>query len=299
MGHDLNATLLFVRVVECGSFRAAAKLTGVPKSSLSRKMAELEQRLGARLLQRTTRRIGLTEVGRQYFAQVSPAIRQLAEAESAVADLMGEPRGSLRIATSNSIGAFLLPPVLLAYQQKHPSVRVVLDLSERLVDLVQEGFDLAIRAGPMADSSLVARRLGTIELNICASPGYLALRGTPSAPGDLASHDCLSFAAWGDRWDFMVDRQPLIQSFVPRLSTNSHALLCEAAVAGLGLARLPSFVTRSAVASGLLVPVLASFAPPPVPLHAVHPSARHVTPAVRLFLDQLKQSLGAPGRVDS
>ena len=295
MGHDLNAALLLVRVVEAGSLRAAARLTGVPKSTLSRKLAELEDRLGARLLQRTTRRIGLTEPGRAYYEQASAAVTQLLEAERNVVQAQAEPRGTLRITASNSVGNMLLPEVLLAFLEAHPQVRATVELTDRVVDLVQEGFDLAIRAGPLADSSLVVQRLADLDMHVYASAGYLERYGRPRTPDDLARHQVLVFSSVGDAWTFVSRRRAVTVKVEGRLVVNSLPLLRDAAVSGLGLARLPSVIAASAEAQGRLVRVLEAYAPRPAPLHAVYPSARFVSPAMRALVAMLKERLPRAG----
>jgi len=295
MGHDLNAALLFVRVVEAGSLRAASRLTGVPKSTLSRKLAELEERLGARLLQRTTRRIGLTELGRSYHAQASVAVAQLLEAERSISQAQSEPSGTLRLTASTSVGTLLLPELLLAFLKAHPQVRLHVELTDRVVDLVQEGFDLAIRAGPLADSSLVAQRLADLDMHVHASPAYLAAHGRPRTLDDLAKHELLVFSSVGDSWRFVNGRRAVTIPVSGRLVVNSLSLLRDAAIAGLGLARLPSVIAEPAVHDGRLVRLLEDYAPRPAPLHAVYPSARYVAPAVRALLGLLRERLSRRG----
>jgi DNA-binding transcriptional LysR family regulator len=293
MGHDLNAALLFVRVVDAGSFRGAARALGIPKSTVSRKLAELERRLGARLLQRTTRQIGLTDVGRGYYEQASAAIGALLDAERGVAEQLGEPRGALRITSSVNVGTLLLPPILFEFLARYPQVRVSLDLSERIVDLVQEGFDLALRAGPLADSSLIARRLGASPMHVYGSPAYLRLRGRPKEPRDLVDHECLLFAAWQGTWSFTAGRKAIAVKVAGRLCSNNMALLCNAAIAGVGLARLPSLIAEPGVREKKLVRLLEEFTPLGAPLHVLYPSARFVSPSVRAFVELLQERVGA------
>lgn len=292
VGHDLNAALLFVHVVDAGSFRGAARALGVPKSSVSRKVSALEEKLGARLLQRTTRRLGLTDIGRTYYQHASTAVAALAEAESAVAEQERAPRGLLRVSTSVNVGLNFLPPIVNEYLDRYPDVEVSLDLSDRMVDLVQERFDLAIRAGPLPDSTLVAHRLGSAPMRVYGSPAYLARRGRPTKPDDLGTHECLAFgAATSMSWTFGVGRGVREIKVKGRLATNNLAILQEAAIAGLGLARLPETLAHAAVEAGALESVLDHFEPPHALLHAVYPSARFVPPKVRAFVEVLRRRL--------
>ncbi len=290
MGHDLNAALLFVRVAEAGSLRGAARALGVPKSTISRKLAELEERLGARLLQRTTRRLGLTDIGRAYYERASTAITALLEADTSVAEHLGEPQGLLRVTASTNVGAVMLPPILLEFLNRYPKVRVSLDLSERIVDLVKEGFDLAVRAGPLADSSLVARRIGGSAMQVFGSPAYLRRHGRPKEPAELVDHECLLFTASQRTWNFTVERKAIQIKVNGRLTANNVAVLLDAAVAGLGLAMLPTVMAEPAVARKELQPVLAAFTPPGAVLHVVYPSARFVSPSVRAFIELLEKT---------
>ncbi len=289
---DLNAALLFVRVVECGSLRGAARALGVPKSTVSRKLADLEARLGARLLQRTTRRIGLTEVGRGYFAKASAAVAALLDAERGVGDHVGEPRGTLRITAPLNFGPLLIGPAVVELLTRYPKVDVELDLSERVVDMVREGFDVAVRAGPLPDSSLVARRIGAGAMHVYGSPRYFRRHGRPRAPADLAAHDGLVFASIPGPWVFVVDGEPLPVRVKRRIVTNDLQLLRSAAVSGLGVARLPDVLAAPLVRAKKLERVLAEFAPPPAPVHVVYPSARLVSPAVRALVEILESGGG-------
>jgi DNA-binding transcriptional LysR family regulator len=288
---DLNAALFFVRVVDAGSFRGAARALGVPKSTVSRKLAELEERLGARLLQRTTRRIGLTDVGRGYYAKASAAVAALLDAERSVGEHLGEPRGTLRITAPLNFGPLLIGPAVVELLTRYPKVEVDLELSERIVDLVREGFDLAVRAGPLADSSLVARRIGGGTMHVYGSPKYFRRRGRPRTPEELASHDCLVFASIPGPWIFSAEGKPLSVRVSGRLAANDLSLLRDAAVSGLGVARLPDVLAAPLVRAKKLERVLADFAPPQAPLHVVYPSARFVSPTVRAFVEILEKGV--------
>ena len=193
MTHDFNDTLMFVKVVEKGSFTAAAAALGVPKATLSRKIGELEQRLGTRLLKRTTRKLGLTEAGSVYYEHSSRIARTLSDAEFAISQLNGEPRGRLRFTAPYAIGSESIGPLLPEFMARYPDVRIEMHLSNDPVDLVASEMDLAVRVGRLADSTLSARRLATIETHVYASPDYLSRYGEPLQPADLEHHRALAY----------------------------------------------------------------------------------------------------------
>lgn len=300
---DLNAALVLVRVVQAGSFRAAAQALGMPKTTVSRKVTELEAQLGVQLLQRTTRRLSLTDAGLVFAEEAEAAITRLEAAQEAVSELQREPRGRLRVTTAVTIGELFLAPVLAEFLEAFPAVEVQLQLSDRTVDLVAERFDVAIRAGELPDSSLIARRIGCSSHRIVASPAYLARHGTPQRPSDLTSHACLRFTRSGmevrSSWPFGTGAR---RSDVPvsgRLVSDDFVVLRTAAEQGLGIARLPGLLVHGAIQAGRLVPLLDDQAPPPHPLHLLHPGGRRLPARTRAFIDfvqpRLAQSLAAVG----
>ncbi len=293
---DANAILAFVRVVEAGSFRGAALELGLPKSSVSRKVAELEERLGARLLERTTRRVRLTDVGAAYFRQVAPAVGSLRQAEQMVAELQSEPRGLLRISVPVVFGQLFFGELLGEFLRRYPGVQMAVDLSDRQVDLLKEGYDLVVRAGPLPDSTLRVRRLGASRVSLFASPSYLAARGVPTRPQELAEHDCLVMGQTGNpvTWTFAGPRKPLHVEVRVRAAVNSFFVLRDLAVAGLGIVRLPAFLAERAVREGSLRSVLDGFQTPVAPLQLVYPSGRNLAPKLRALLDFLGERLAEP-----
>ena len=291
----LAAIEAFVRVAETQSFSDAARLLGTSKSAVSRAVSGLEATLGARLLHRTTRALTLTEVGRGYLERANRILADLAEADSAVSQLQSAPRGRLRVNAPMSFGFLHLAPLLPALLARYPELAVDITMNDRFVDLVDEGFDVAVRIGTLADSSLISRRLAPIRRVLCATPGYLAAHGVPVLPDDLRAHQCLcnSNLPAGREWRFTApDGRSLPVEVSGRLSANNGDALRVAALAGLGLVNLPSFIVGGDLQAGTLVSVLAPFIRQDLALHAVYPHARHLSPKVRAFVDFLAESFG-------
>ncbi len=286
---DLNAARVLVRVVHEGSFRGAARALGMPKSTVSRKVAELEAQLGVQLLQRTTRKLALTDAGAVFAEEIEGALVRLDAAEEAVSALHREPRGKLRVTTTITLGERLLAPIVADFLAEHPGLEVLLHLTDRTVDLVAERFDVAVRTGALPDSSLVAKRIGTSTYRVVASPAYLARHGTPQRPSDLTSHACLRFtrsgAAARSTWTFGTGRRVTEVPVTGRLVSDDFVVLCRAAERGLGIARLPVLVVHEALRAGTLVSVLTRYTPPPTPVHMLHVGGKHVSPRVRAFLE--------------
>lgn len=292
---ELAGAAVLVKVVEEGSFRGAARALGMPKSSVSRRVAELEERLHVRLLQRTTRRVGLTDAGRAYFDRAAAALLTLEEAERAARDLQAEAEGTLRLSAPVNFGVLMLPQLVADFLSAHPKVRVDAELSDRQVDLIEERFDVAIRASELRDSSLVAHRLGGAQARVVASTAYLRRRGRPEVPSDLAEHACLIYGSPGrDRWGFVVGGRRVSVDVTGPFWANSHLALCDAAAAGLGVARVPGIVSDGALAEKRLCALLEPYLPPDVALHVVYPSARYLPAKVRAFVTFLRERL-APG----
>jgi DNA-binding transcriptional LysR family regulator len=292
MGQDLNAVRFFVAVADAGSFRGAARALGIPKSNVSRKVAELEEQLGTRLLHRNTRRLALTDAGVAYHGHASLAIGTLQEAERAATAAQAEPQGLLRITASVNVVLLALQPILLEFMTSYPKVEVVVDLSERVVDIVAEQFDVALRAGPLLDSSLIAVRLGSASMRVFGSPAYFQKHGHPRSPSDLSAHECLRMTTRSTNiWQFIVKRKTVDVKVKGRFECNNLTMLRDAAIAGIGLTRLPEVLARDPVQAGRLVQTLETFAAPESPLHAVFPSNRFVPPKVRAFVDLLKQRI--------
>ena len=286
----LDDMLLFAEVVTTGGITSAAERLGLRKSTVSRRLSALEERLGIRLLERNTRRLRLTEAGREYHAQCARLVADAREVNAALSESRGTPQGTLRIATLSLLGE-LLTPVIAELLLRQPRLRVEVSLAQTHVDLVAEEYDLALRTGPLADSSLVARRLGRVRTGCYASPTYLSRHGTPQSPEELAAHECVLLAEPGsdEVWFFGEGRAARTVPVAGRLRVPSVRAGQAAARAGLGIVRLPASLVADDVRAGLLVPVLAADTPPGLPLFAVYPSSRQLPLKVRAFLDLLSE----------
>ena len=287
---DLHGAAVFVQVVESGSIRGAARALAMPKSNVSRRVAELEAQLGARLLQRTTRTLSLTDAGRAFHQYAAAAVAALQDAERAVHDLEGEPRGTLRVTAPANFSMLFMPALIPQFMALYPDVNLVVDFTDRAVDLVHEGYDIAVRAGRLADSSLVAVSLRGSNFATLASPEYLKKHGTPKTPEELRDHECIVFGLTREgKWLYKQAAKPNAKTVhVPirgKLAANSFFVAREAAIAGLGIACIPELLAAKAIAEGRLKPLLKSYAPPVAPLHLVYPSHRHLSPKVRVFVD--------------
>jgi DNA-binding transcriptional LysR family regulator len=290
----LQGIQLFIRVVETGSFSKASADLGITQPTATKHVAALEAKLGARLLNRNTRGVSATEIGALYYEKCKAIQRELDEADSLAALLQSKVGGQLRISTSVAFGRRIATPLALRFMREHPEISIDLSFDDRYVNLVEQGVDVALRMGRLADSALGARYLGINPWLTAAAPDYLARRGTPQEPADLASHDCLVYSSvqGDDRWTFSApggEERP-VPVRGPLRSNNLSAVLA-ACRAGMGLAVLPWYVARESVADGSIVPVLAEHALPSQELHAVFPSPKLVPHKVRTYIEFLKQQL--------
>lgn len=290
----------FVRTVETGGFSSAARQLGLTPSALSKLVARLEDRLGARLLQRTTRRLQLTAEGEAFYGRALPILKAMDEAEAEVAEAGTRPRGMLRLHCGSTFGMHQLAPAIPRFQVLHPLVSLDLTISDERLDMMQEGVDLAIRIGPLDESSLVARRICNLERVICASPDYLARHGTPRTPDELQQHNCLWITSLPAlrRWPFDTDDGIRVVHVDGNVVTNNAETVLQLAVAGVGVTRLSDVVVADAIRKGSLVPILAEWHHvEPVPMFATYPSGRNLSPKVRAMVDFLVAEFGdAPWR---
>jgi DNA-binding transcriptional LysR family regulator len=287
LAFDLNEIAIFVRVVQAGSFIGASRQLGIPKSTVSRRVAQLEGRLGARLLQRTTRKLNLTEVGRLYFQRCESILADVEEANQRVIQMQAQPTGTLRLSASLLFGSTVLKRWLVPFLQAHEQLKAEIFLTNQYLDLVAEGIDLAFRAGPLEDSSLLYHFLGSIPYWVCASPIYLQERDPPQHPRDLIQHTCLvvNFSGGQAEWLF---QKGSVEERVPvcgRLQCNDFLFAHQMAREGFGITYLPSILAVEDMQRGDLVRVLDDWSLPERPLYGVYPSARYLSAKVKALLD--------------
>jgi DNA-binding transcriptional LysR family regulator len=303
----LSAMATFVRAVDAGSLSGAARSLPSSLTSVSRQISALEGHFGTRLLLRTTRQLALTDEGRILYEHAKAILGEVKEIEAALSHNRHQPSGRIRVASPSLMGRLVIAPLLAEFLRRYPALSIDLLLVDRAVDLVEEDIHLAIRIGRLRDSQLVARKLADLRMIVCASPAYLARRGVPEAPGDLAHHDCLVFsdmpgsAEWRFADDSRAGRKIRISG---RLWMNSLDALATAAKDGAGIVRVPSWQAEADLAAGRLVRLLAEYEPAPVPLHLTFQPSRPASPKIRAFVDYLVERwrgidpFGAQPRVD-
>ncbi|VWC36084.1 LysR family transcriptional regulator [Burkholderia lata] len=286
---DLNQLLVFVRVAQAGSLSEAARRLDLPKSTVSRKISDLEERVGERLIQRTTRKLSLTDAGRVLFERVAPALSDIEDAESAVTGMRGTPRGVLRVAAPMSFRK--LGPIVAEYLVRHPDVAVEMVCSDHRVDLVEGRFDVAIRAGALVDSTLVARNLKSAKFMLVVAPEYSERHGVPNTPAELTNHACVVFGGGvtPSVWTLESRGRRVEIRVTPRLTVNSMEIAREAALAGVGIARLPESFCADDVREKRLTHLLVDWSFTEIPVYALYPTRRHLSPKVVAFVDLLAE----------
>ena len=299
---SLTEISIFVKVVELSSFTAAAEALEMSQPVVSKAVTRLEEKLGARLLNRTTRRLSLTEAGSELYRRSVRALAEIEDAELEVARFQTEPRGTLRVSAPMSFAILHLGKVVHEFHERFPGVSMELHLDDRQVDLVEEGFDLAIRIGRLQDSNLVARRLIPCRQVLCASPSYLAKKGTPERPEDLLEHSCIVYSLLSTprEWRFTdAQGETHVVPISGALESNNGLMNRAAAIAGAGIVLLPAFYIGEELRSGALKQVLSDFAPVELAIYAIYPERRNLTPKVRAFVDFLASTFGtvAPWRI--
>lgn len=288
----------FNAVVEAGSFVKAADALAMSKAAVSRYIVDMEARLGVRLLHRTTRRLSLTDEGQIFYVRSKELLAELAEAEDEITSRSDAASGLLRVNAPFTFGVLHLAPLWGAFRAQHPKVKLDVTLADRLVDLVDEGYDVAIRIANLENSSLVSKRLATTRMVLCASPQYLKLHGTPKHPGELADHAVISYSYWStkDEWHFTG---PLLEAVSvktnPCIHTNNGDTCRAAALAGQGIILQPSFLVGDDLAAGTLVELIPEFRSLELGIYAVYPTRKHVSPKVRALLDFLTHHFAQPG----
>jgi len=290
----LEGIATFTRVVDSGSFSAAARLLNISKSAVSAHVQRLEERLGIRLMNRTTRRLSLTEAGAAYYTHCARILREAEVAEQAASALQREPRGTLRISAPDSFGWMHVAPTVPAFLKRYPDLAIDINLSPAYVNLVDEGLDLAIRIGVLEDSALVVRKLASSRLVLCAAPAYVEEHGTPRVPDDLASHNCLctNLLTWGDAWRLGGKGREVRVAVSGSFRTNNAEMLRAAALDGVGIAALPTWAVAEQLRSGMLRWVLPAWEAPVSTIYAVYPASRLMSMKVRAFVDHLARHFG-------
>lgn len=291
----LTEIAVFVQVVQSGSFTHAAEQLDMSKSAVSKFVTRLEKHLGARLLNRTTRRLSLTEAGEVFYERSRQGLEEIDEASAQVSRLQDAPRGTLRINAPMSFGILHLAPAIGEFQKIYPDLMVDMHLDDRKLDIVEEGFDVAVRITNMADSSLVARRLSPCRHVICAAPAYLAKKGTPTNPSDLRDHHIVSYSyqASMTEWEFLSSSgEHLSVSISSKTQINNSLAIREALLSGLGIARTPSFIVSEDTRIGRLVPVLTDYRIPEVSLYLVYAHRQNLSPKIRAFVDFMADKIG-------
>lgn len=289
---SLEGLAAFVQVVDSGGFSAAAREMGLSTSFISKQITRLENRLGSRLLNRTTRKISLTDVGRIYFERSKQIILDAEDAERSIHSLSGTPRGHLKISAAVSFGHAYLTSVLPSFMSNFPDIQLEIELSDRFVDVVAEGFDVVIRVGDLADSSLISRRITQTKGTIVASPGYLKKQGYPKHPSELTEHDCISYsyAKSPNYWEFSEsDSKVFGVKISPRLSCNSAEMEMALVLAGSGITRLPLYICEKQIAKGELIEILSGYEKTSMGIYAIYPHRLHLSAKVRAFIDFLAE----------
>lgn len=290
---NLNDVRLFIQVIEHNSFTSAAEKLGIQKSTISRRIAQLEDELGVRLLQRTTRKLSLTDEGQDLYSRCLPLFDELDNIEDLVTSRQTEPKGRLRVTMPPEFGIFIMNNVVSSFMQRYPQIQIDIELSQRVVDLVEEGIDLALRVGELTDSSLVARKIANARSELYASTKYIEQFGEPETPEDLIKHQCIGIMLTTNEWAFenWNDGKPVPVNF--RMRANSITFCKDMIKQNLGIGRMPKAFCQEELEAGEIKEVLSDFIVPTVGIHALYPSRRHLNPKVRLFIDHMIESLHA------
>jgi len=283
---------VFTQIVDRGTITAAAEHLQLAKSAVSRRLSELEEKLGVELFHRSTRKINLTDSGLAFYQRCTQILDDLIEAEFSVTQSHQEIRGKIKIAAPLSFGLMHLAPAIIDFKKLHPAVTFDIDFSDREVDLIQEGFDVAVRIAELKDSSLIARKLAELSTVVCASPEYLSQHGEPKTPEELEQHDCItySYLEQPELWNFLDKNGSSIAITVQQIiRVNNGEFMRDAAAEGLGIIRQPTFISYKDIAAGKLRPILQEYTSAPVNVYAIYPPTRHLSQRVRQFIDFLAE----------
>ena len=295
-GMDLNDIVVFTKVVETKSFTGAAEQLGLPKSTVSRKLAQLEERLGVRLVQRTTRKLALTDIGAAYYERAARIVADVAAAEQVVTDMQSTPRGRLRMTAPIDFSMLYLGTIISSFISSHGEVNVELDATDRVVDLIEETFDIGIRFGPLPESTLIARKLGSFEAVLVAAPAYLARKPAPTNVEELEDHDKVLFlpSTRTQGWTLVNGEATYELQRPARYSSNNIMSVREVVLAGGGVSALTEFSVGCDLAEGRLVRILPEWRGRETDIHAVYPARQNVPPRLALFIDHLTKAMSPP-----
>jgi DNA-binding transcriptional LysR family regulator len=292
----LDAMNVLTKVVATGSFAEAARRLGVTRSAISKAITQLEQELGARLLDRTTRRVTPTEAGLAYYERCLGILAQIAETEAQISRLHDEPKGVLKVNAPMSFGTLYLGSAVADFMDRYRELKVELTLTDRMIDPLEEGVDVTVRIGALVDSSLIARRIAAARVVLVASPDYIARHGAPETPADLVNHKCLHYghSTTVPRWQLTENGAPISVPVAACLSSNNGDALREAAIKGIGIGRLPSFIVGADLAAGRLAVVLPGYPPQDLTIHALYAPNRFLAAKSRVFIDFLVERFARP-----
>lgn len=290
---DLNDIVVFTKVVETKSFTGAAEQLGLPKSTVSRKLAQLEERLGVRLVQRTTRKLALTDIGEAYYERASRIVADIAAAEQVVTDMQATPRGRVRVTAPIDLSTKYLGSIIAEFVAAHPDVNVELDATDRVVDLIEEGFDVAVRFGPLPESTLIAKKLTAIQSVLCASPAYLAKRGTPKSVEELDDHDKVLFIpnARMQAWTLYNGEQTYELGRPCRFASNNLGAVVDVIQAGGGIGIVTEFMVACDIRQGKLVRILPEWSMRGSEINAVYAARQNLPPRLSLFIEHLSKAM--------
>ncbi len=286
---DINAIPVFTAVIEHGSFSKAACYLGITKSAVSKRISALEDQMGVKLLQRSTRKLSLTEAGERYYSYAVKAVSAAQDAHNAATELQDVPKGTLRVSAPMSFGRLHLAPLIPIFLKQYPHIELQLDMNDTLSDIIAEGYDVALRAGELPDSSLVAKKLTQLHSVVCASPDYFNEHPAPQTPQQLTQHNCIlyTYHTTVNEWQFIKNDEQHNVRISGNYQVNNSEALREALVQGLGIGRLPTFIAGRDIESGKLIPLLKDFSMPYKTFYAVFPVAQYLPQKVRVFIDFL------------
>lgn len=286
---------VFTTVVELGSFSEAGRKLGINRSAVSKRISALEAHLGVKLIQRTTRKLSLTEAGEQYYSYVCRAQALIQDGEAAISSLQGSPKGHLKVSIPMVFGQRHIAPLLGEFLQRYPAIKLTLSLDDRVVDLYEEGLDMVLRIGALADSNLVARKLSPCRSVLCASPEYLARHGIPSELADLKQHNCLYYSYFRAGTEWTLDGPQGIERFKPEgnIQVNNSEVLKQLMLEHIGIGQMPLFLVEPELACGTLVPILEDYTLPEHSIYAVYPERTFMPAKLRVFIAYLEEKLSA------